>query len=317
MDATTQTNTSFSTKLPTLQLALDSTSLGEFKVCPRKYYYSIVEGWRPRSESPHLTFGILLHRAREVYDRAMLLFEGDHPAALQSALRFTLKSTWDSDMGRPWSSGHGTKNRSNLVQTVVWYLDQFKGADPLVTHTLANGLPAVELSFRFEPGIEAPATNEPITLCGHMDRIATLNGEPYITDIKTTGTTISPAFFAQYSPDNQMSLYTLAGQVAFGTPVKGVIIDGIQVAQGFARFERGLVERTPAQVQEWLNDLTNWWVPQLSWAAQTNQYPMNDKSCHQYGGCPFRPVCSRPPAARQKWLETDYVRRVWDPLQPR
>ena len=64
----TSGNTSFSRQMPGLQLAVDSTSLGEFKICPRRYYYAIVLGWQTRVESVHLTFGILLHGARERYD---------------------------------------------------------------------------------------------------------------------------------------------------------------------------------------------------------------------------------------------------------
>ena len=65
-------NSSFSTRLPGFQLAIDSTSLGEFKLCPRRYYYSILRGLGPRGGSVHLTFGIWMHTAREKYEVAKL-----------------------------------------------------------------------------------------------------------------------------------------------------------------------------------------------------------------------------------------------------
>ena len=37
-DGSGQKNSSFSTEIPNLQLAWDSTSLGLLKECPRKYY---------------------------------------------------------------------------------------------------------------------------------------------------------------------------------------------------------------------------------------------------------------------------------------
>jgi hypothetical protein len=53
-----------------LQFAWDSTSLGYLKECPRKYYYTMIEGWRGRGESVHLRFGQEYHAALEHYDRA-------------------------------------------------------------------------------------------------------------------------------------------------------------------------------------------------------------------------------------------------------
>jgi hypothetical protein len=143
-----------------------------------------------------------------------------------------------------------------------------------------------------------------------------LNGERYVNDIKSTKGTISSSFFAQYSPDNQFSMYNLAGQIAFGVPVRGLIVDACQVAVTFSRFERGMVQRTQSQLDEWLED-THHWLHQMNAAAQANHWPMNDKSCHHYGGCQFRPVCSRSPATRQQWLQADYRQQQWDPLQVR
>ena len=57
-----------SSTLPTLQIAWDSTSLKDL-ICPRKYYYQMIEGWRPKGESVHLKFGIHYHDALELYDK--------------------------------------------------------------------------------------------------------------------------------------------------------------------------------------------------------------------------------------------------------
>ena len=310
-------NSSFSLRTPQLQLGLDSTSLGAFKLCPRKYYYEIVEGWTGRSGKPDLEFGIWLHQAREEYERG-LAAGGGHEEVLSAVLQSLLFKTWDSDLGRPWTSDHPVKNRTTLVQTVVWYLDELAQNDPLETVQLANGQPAVELSFRFDSGLRS-RKGEAFILCGHLDRIATLGDSPvqhYVVDIKTTKSALDQRFFAGFSPDNQMSLYTIAGAVVFGLPIDGVIIDGIQVGAGFARFARSPIRRTASLSDEWLEDLS-WWVAQLEHCADAQMWPMNDKACGLYGGCAFRPVCSRPPSARPQWLVANFVRRTWVPLQPR
>src|SRR4249920_481864 len=133
-------NSSFSPILPALQTTVDSTSLGEFKTCPRKYYYRLIQGWVPRSESVHLTFGLFLHSALEHYDRQRA--EGKaHEEALRSTTHRVMSDTWDPASGRPWWSGHSVKNRLTLVRSVVWYLDHFGKNDPLQTLALASGQP--------------------------------------------------------------------------------------------------------------------------------------------------------------------------------
>lgn len=313
-------NSSFSTIQPAMQLAWDSTSLGEFKTCARKYYYSIVQGWQPRGQSPHLAFGIWLHKAREQYEHLRAVGTS-HEDALIRVVYLALTWTWNEDLNRGWVSDHPTKNRLTLIQTLVWYLDGIAQNDILETYRLANGRPAVELSFRFDSGFRT-RQDEAILLCGHLDRIAAMGDDLWISDIKTSGHPLGSKFMAGFSPDNQMSLYTIAGKLALGVPVKGVIIDGIQVGANFARFGRAQVPRSESQSDEWLKDL-QWWLDLAEQCAETSHWPMNEKSCGNYaseqnpGGCQFRPVCSRPPSARDLWLKSDYIRRVWDPLQVR
>lgn len=294
-----------------LQLAWDSTSLGALKTCPRYYEYVIVEGWTPRMLSVHLAFGQYYHSALETYDHARSA-GADHDTATVAAVRRALSDTWVN--GRPWNSDDKNKNRFTLVRTVVWYLEHFR-EDPMHTVQLANGKPAVELSFRFDSG-HVTSEGEPLVLCGHMDRLVEYGGTYSVLDRKTTKTTISNDFFAGFSPDNQFSLYTSAGKVVYGLPIQGVIVDAAQVAVTFSRFMRGPSTRTPEQVDEWYNEL-QFWFRLAEFYAQQNYWPMNDKACGNYGGCAFREICSKSPSVRGKWLQASYKRRVWDPLQVR
>lgn len=319
-------NSAFSVIAPFHQLAWDSTSLGELKTCPRKYYYTIVMGWSPRIVSVHLIFGVLLHGASERYNHAK--FAGSsHDEALLDAFRWVLFSTWDKELKRPWISDDPNKNRLTLARTVVWHLDQFEN-DPLETLKLANGKPAVELSFQFPLGMKSGITGEQYSLCGHLDRIANFGGKPWIVDIKTTKSTISGGYFAKYTPDNQFSMYMLAGRVAFQFPVEGLIVDAVQVAVTFSRFQRGPVPRSEAQIDEWAHD-TATWITVASMYAQRGHgmltrgedpeaaWPQNDKNCDMYGGCQFRSICSKPRASRAQWLKAEFHKRQWNPLTVR
>lgn len=308
-------NSSFSPHNRLLQLAIDSTSLGEFKICPRRYQLSILLGFTPRSESVHLTFGLLLHGAIEHYHRLRAAGTA-HESALVDTVWHSMCNTWDRDLNRPWSSDDHYKNRFTLIRTIVQYLDKWQN-DPLETLILSNGNPAVELSFRYDSGYQTQSTGEPWLICGHFDRIASGLSGHWIVDTKSTKLVISPDWFAKFTPDNQFTIYTSAGRVAFSFDLEGVIVDGCQVLVGESRFQRGLVRRSSWQLDEWHQDL-GYWLEQIEGCAISGKWPQNDKSCNLYGGCPFRSVCSAGSAAsRDQLLQETYKRRVWDPLQRR
>lgn len=297
-----------------VQWAWDSTSLGWFKECPRKYQYHMLEGWRSKGEAIHLEYGILYHEALEMYE--LYKFQGcDHDYAVRQVTSDVLSRTWRD--GKPWRAAidlqsddkSSLKNRENLVRTVVWYLDKFKDDPAKTLMHPATGKPMIELHFQFEIG-------DGYSLCGYLDRIAEFQGQPFVMDRKTTTSTLGSYYFEQYDPDNQMSLYTVASQVAFKTPVKGVIIDAAQIAVGFSRFVRHFVFKTPDQIDEWMYDLKTW-LAQAQMFAERGYWPQNDKSCHKYGGCPFREVCSKSPSVRDKFLESGFERHEWNPLTPR
>ena len=310
-----QMNTSFSQKLPTLQIYVDASSLTEFKICPRRYYYSIVMGRQPMAESVHLTFGILLHKAAELYHIRRFTKQEGHVNALREVVRWLMHATWDREANRPWTSGDKYKNRFTLVRTVVWYLDKYQD-DELRTAILKDGRPAVELPFTMDAGYTA-FTGEQFTLCGKLDRIVTFKTQYYVADIKTTQSTIGDYYFKKYTPDNQVTIYSLAGNAAFELPVEGLIIDGCQIAIEFSRFERGLIERTNEQLLEWQEEL-GYWLMNMNTCSQQDYWPRNDSACNMYGGCPFRPVCSQAnPTAAQKVIEGAYREKTWDPLKNR
>jgi len=298
-----------------VQWAWDSTSLGWLKECPRKYQYHMIEQWRGRGESIHLEYGILYHAALEEYDRMKLEGGMSHDDAVRWVVRELLTKTWRD--GLPWRGAKdlpaddkaSLKSRENLVRTVVWYLNKFKD-DPAKTlmHPV-TGKPMVELHFQFE--IEGG-----YSLCGYLDRVVEFQEQPFVMDRKTTTSTLGSYYFEQFDPDNQMSVYTVASQVAFHTPVKGVIVDAAQIAVGFSRFVRSFVFKTADQIDEWMKDLYVY-LEQARGYAERGYWPQNDKSCHKYGGCAFREICSKSPQVREKFLETHFQREPWNPLVPR
>lgn len=286
------------------QWAWNSTSLGIGKECLRKYYYAVRLGWSPAILNDDITFGMWYASALESYHklRSHLYNHLTHDEALNEVVRSTLQST------AGWNSEHRIKNRQTLIRSIIWYLEEYAN-DPCQTLILKDGRPAVELTFSFEYKPE-------ITFCGHLDRVIEYAGDVYLQDQKTTGASMGAYYFKRFTPDNQMSLYTAAGQIVFNVPVKGVMIDAAQIAVGFTRFERGFAFRTPEQTEEWLHD-AEWHIHQIWQATLKNEWPQNDAACMKYGGCQFLNVCSKSPQVREEFLKTDFEKRFRNPLEVR
>lgn len=332
-----------------IQFAWDSTSIGALKRCPRLYQLSILEGWVPNRGRVDLEFGIFYTEALEYYyklrtipktDLTRLEIEarergefspklGDvlnHEQALTQVVYFTMARTLT------WDSGESTqKNRFTLLRSIVWYLDDFQN-DPATTVIAEDGTPLVERSIRMEldwgpvgwvPDPETKAAilaeggtpNQPYILCAHLDRVVNFLGGTYVMDHKTTKMGLGEYYFDQYEPNNQMSCYTLLGKVVFHSPIRGVIIDAMQVAVGFSRSGRGITYRTDAQIAEWLGDLKVWFSLAESFARK-GHWPMNDTACFN---CAFNhhdsKICAKDPGVRESFLKSHFNKdKPWNPL---
>ena len=223
-----------------IQYAYDSTTLGLLKTCPRLYQYTMIDGYVGKGESIHLRFGQEYHQALQDYDIARA--EGiAHEDAVHSAISDLVRRTHDWSVDETTKPGK-YKNRQTLVSLVVDYLDHYVD-DPAETYIKSDGKPAVELSFRFELDWgpihlgDTDSVTHPYLLCGHMDRVVSFNDQLFVMDHKTTTTTPSQYYFDQYEPHNQMTLYTIAGQVVLGDGIEGHLVVGfvlVEVAFGLS-----------------------------------------------------------------------------------
>jgi len=323
----------FSPTLPTWQTVWDSTSLGWYKMCPRLYKYQMIDGWEPRHRGLHLMFGGLYAAALERYAHAKAS-GSSHDAATLRMVRWALENsgtrhhdpdcpasappydgtcTCGMNVFVPWSDPEhpdsNTKNRYTLIRSLVWNAEERLGS-PFTTLILANGRPAVELSFKFEM---YDIGGETVALSGHMDEVVEAEGDLWVRDDKTTKNVLNAAYFQQYTPNNQMSLYSVAGKVILSRPVRGVLVKAAQIGVNFTRFRTGQVPRPQAVLDEWLRD-TEFYIRQARANAEANHWPLNDKSCFL---CSFKKICAVSPSHREAHLREDYVKRQWNPNQAR
>jgi hypothetical protein len=309
-------NASFSPTVPNLQIAWDSTSYNAYEKCETFYYYSIVRGITPISRSIDLEFGILMHSTFELYHKRRS--QGcSHDHCLNDAVDYILRSTWDSSRGRVaeiWSLDPA-KNRVSALRTAIWTLDRrAEQGDPLRTYHLRDGRPAVELKFRFDTQLRTTG-GEVISLCGQLDRLVEFGSGVYDVDVKTTKSELDSKYFAQFTPNNQISIYDLATSVivADAAPAAGIIIDAIQVGVTFSRNQRQLVPRTPQQRTEWLDEFADR-IQAAERNAIDGYWPHRRTSCFR---CDFKDICSRDSESRETWLKQGFTQRVWDPISRR
>ena len=301
-----------------VQFAWDSTSLGAFKTCPRYYQYTILEGWVPKEDSVHLRFGQEYHAAIQDYENLRADGMGFDDAVQETVQRLLVRITdFDPD---PTTKAGQYKNPRTLLQLLVDYLDEYR-RDPCETYILETGRPAVELSFRFELDWGPREANIPYLLCGHLDRVVTFNDSLFVLDHKTTTTTPTDYYFAGFSPNNQMTLYSFAGQVVLGAVIRGVIVEAAQICLDKpSKFTRQPTYRSDEVIDEWLGDL-EYHLNLAEHYAEANHWPQNDTACGMYGGCRFREVCSKAPGVRQNFLRADFIQlpedQRWNPLKSR
>lgn len=291
-----------------IQFAWDNSSLSLLRSCPRKYYYRMVLGIKPKGENVHLKFGLLYHQALEYHDK--LIAQGEKLASTRARLvaRWIMANSWG------WVSDHKLKNRSNLIRAVLAYCDHYR-QDATKTLILANGKPAVELSFRYQTDYKTPWGDQYL-LCGHLDRIATLETGLYIMDRKTTSKAFAFNYIDTYKPNGQMMQYTSGGKVTFHPDIQGVMIDAVYISTNLDDFGRFMASYTRDQLDEWY-DNTHYYISMAERYAQQQKYPQNFDSCHTYSGCPYRPICGRDPSVRERFIRADFEVEVWDPLRTR
>jgi hypothetical protein len=311
----------WSQTLPHFQVVWDSTSFGWLKECPAYYNFQMIQHWTPRTKGIHLMFGQLYALGVESYAKYRAAGMG-HDEATRNMVRTVLcaAGTRDEDgVWHPWNppADHkdaNIKNRYTLIRSLVWNVEDGLGS-AFKTMTLANGKAAVELSFEF-PAFEIQG--ETVSFAGHLDSIVEnrYTNERYVKDDKTTKSALSAQYFNQYTPNNQMSLYSIAGRVILNKPVSGVLVKAAQIQVESTRFVTQQVTR-PAQVlDEWLDD-AEYWINQAKGFALRGKWPRNDRACGNYGGCVFQQVCARSPAHRGAWLREDFVKFDWNPAESR
>ncbi|AEJ44404.1 PD-(D/E)XK nuclease family protein [Alicyclobacillus acidocaldarius] len=276
--------------------------------CPQKEHYHYVERLRPREVSWALSIGSAWHRGLELWQRG----EVDEDGAVRTGLE-TL------DWIRPESEEERYKLQLERIRTEC--MIRFA-----VRHFKPRRLVAVEREF--EIPILNPATghkSRKYALGGKIDGICEdEHGNLWILENKTTASI--EQFKQSYGMSQQLTLYVYAASRVFDRPIAGAIVRAVQksrmepkrrngeVVETWEDFrDRLLAEyesnpdkylsedeviRAPEQIKQFESEL---WMECLerNWQARSGVIRHNTSNCHQYGGCPFLPLCLGVEGARE------------------
>lgn len=302
-----------------VQFAFDSTSIGWYMECPRKYELSMRALWVSNKPSVHLWWGGHFAKAMERYYK--FVAEGmDTEDAIIQVVHQAMIDTWEYKrdaegkiveprVGAPQTFFEPNKTRETLVRSIIWYFEHYK-EDMFPVAILENGKPAVELSFKM-------AIDGGNFYCGHIDKMVVADDFVYPMDQKSTGSTIGQSWFKQFDLSFQFSGYSFAAKAMYHMPVKGMIVDGIQTLVGGTTFQRGFTFRTDAQLDEWYEDLMGF-IAGIQNDTRRGYFAKNTTSCDKYGGCVFKDVCARSPELRKNFFAGDFHKREqWNPLVER
>ena len=267
----------------------DSTKLNCFQVCPRKYFYEYVLGWRIDRPSVHLVFGGAIHEALDV----LLTGLKNHKDITKPE---TLDASYEAFMehyrryfDETYDSGNSPKDPYGALQLLTGWAAKHKHAEFEVLYVEVPGNVPVgdqeqswQLYFKIDTIIKA---KEGICCYEH----------------KTTGQN-SSAWRDSFALSLQVGTYLHVLYSLFPeNEVYGALIDGLVIKKSGVEFETIPVRRTYEHMSVW-----DFQVRSLLAAIDFNFqllsestpdtpamgcFPLNTESCTKYGTCTYHSMC--------------------------
>jgi hypothetical protein len=226
----------------------------------------------------------------------------------------------ETEHSNQWFPSDPAKDRVQLLRAIVWYTEEVKGG-PFQIVSYANTDPETG-EVTHEPLVEIPwrvdlfkVGEETVQLAGNSDAIKTPDplgtGEVFCSDYKTTKSALSGAYFSQFEPNVQVSVYGVGTPRAFpDLAVAGVQIEAIQVLQSGVRFANRVFRITDGQTADFYVDLEHW-IGEAYAYAKAQYWPRNFSACRL---CGYKDVCSRESGSQGSYLALNFRQSYWNPL---
>lgn len=295
---------------------VDSTKTEEMMQCWRKYFWRYLLGYETDTPKQDLVFGDAWHKALEH------LFLTDYSNEnVQIAFNEHFMPTYRAQFPLDTDAQYGPKTPDIALKTLLHYVDHYQVRDDHQRYEILH----VEVAGNV-------LISEDRVMAFRMDCIARERSTGKVIGFENKTTKRAGAqWAAQWTLANQIMVYSHALNCMYGSEnTKGLIINGAYFYTAGSKLERcGRVPmfKTPDMLRAGLSNI-NVWLDQLddemlflSEAKDSDPvlmaFPMNPKSCTNYGICPYLDFCATWPNPLQR---LDFERppfgfriRFWDP----
>ena len=298
----------FSEDYPEMRLIWDATTLDQFMRDPLIYYWKYVLGYRERTNSIALAWGTAWDKAaaRYHYNRSRITNQDE---ALAKTIDEAIKYSWEAGLDEiaEGTKDHNKRNTKTLIRSLVWFdkwIGKYDRYAPLVNQSTTR----VKLL-----DIKAPC-GSPYQLVANFDQVvASFDGSRRVVERKSTTKTINTYFWYDYDPSVQTNTYDLMANEQFGT--SGVIMEGLQTAVTFSRFEHHHVNRTPGQRAHWLKCIEHQIRLAEDYAIAGDWTSGMNPACQRWDN-KHRELQRVSPASWPELLEYEFERGpIWNPLE--
>lgn len=236
----------------------DSSALGCWQMCPRKFYYTYVLELSPREPSYAMEFGTFMHDSLSA--RTQL--------GMKEALKVWTKWPY-SEKSEKFTSARG-------IALIKEFDNHYKGQEREV---LSNETP-----FK----VAMPGGS---FLTGRLDLIIKQQGMSYVLDYKTSSR-VGPGFMNQFRPHLQMTCYCHACREFVGD-CQGAIISVINTSDsGKIRFDEQVTSRSKYELDLFVFDTFPKLVDNVEKAIRLKSFPLFEANCYKYYVmCPYDKLC--------------------------
>ncbi len=279
--------------------------MSAIRACQWKAKAQYFEHWKPQRESEHLVAGKAFATGLEVTRNAFYRDGRPAPEAIGMGLSALFKAYgyFEPPQG-------SVKTWDRMAGALEYYFDVFPLGGDRATPRFFGDRHGIEFSFAQPLPVLHPETGDPLIYAGRADMVADSFGGLMLYDEKTT-TSLGPRWTQQWEMRSQFTAYSW-GLLSHGINPTGTVVRGIAILQNSYNHAQHITYRADWERERWLRQTCKD-LERMKRAWLEDDYDWNlDHSCSEYGGCVFTRPCKSPEPI--KWLEAEFVKRVWNPL---
>lgn len=285
---------------------LDSTKLGSYMECPRKYFYNYLLGWQIEShERNHLVFGQAFHAGME------LLRCSDYSAEAVKAAWERFLSFYREQFPEETDALQGNKTPAKALEAYTNYAVDYANQPIQTLYTEVAGT--------------APVQDD---VCMHFKIDFIGRGPDGIRfDDYKTGSRLDQNWMKQWSLSHQMNFYNHVLLCLF--PVEEIecgYVTGFFFYKDSVAIKPVVVRKSPEMLEDWLLQTQHYLrhlARDFEKLSATNEeqlvmeaFPKNTMSCSKYFGCPYMDLCAawpNPCRSCQHGVPPGMKVEFWDP----